>query len=377
MREAGYMDTAHKKGLEFFDCNVVSHFEAASSQSKTRRWRSFMTDDFSPFEFSWSWESSPKIRYSFEPVGTEAGTLLDCCNRKGPLACAADLQRTVPSSDWRMFHFFANVFYDSEADIRHRSNLERETSSPSSIFFALELNLEDPIIKAYLIPVVAEQTQQSRLSVLSKTLGQYSSELFAYPMLEKYIIQRQSHDPMQIIGLAVDCIDPAVARLRIYARSQDTSFKTVQSILTLDGRIPTWTNEMIADLWNLWKLVLNLPQEHSMDEPLGQVSHETSGMLYNFDIQPHKTLPETKVYIPVKHYGKNDRSIAEGLVTFLRENEQLEQTKKFMGAIERLCSYRCLEDGRGMQTYISCGVKSGRLAITSYISPELNHAGRR
>lgn len=371
------MDTAHKSGLDFFDCNVVPQFEAVSSQCKARSWRSFMTDDFSPFEYSWSWETSPKIRYSFEPVGAKAGTLLDHCNRKRPLACAANLQRTVPDSDWRMFHFFANAFYDSEPDINHRLEWEREISSPSSMFFALELGLTDPVVKAYLIPVIAEQTQQSRLSVLSKSLGQYSSELFAYPMLEEYIVQRQAHDPIQIIGLAVDCVDPALARLRIYLRSQDTSFNTVQSVLTLDGRIPTWTNEAIADLWNLWKLVLDLPQKHSMNDPLGRVSHETSGMLYNFDIQPHKTWPESKLYIPVKHYGKNDRKIAEGLTAFVREHGQIEQTRKFVRAIERLCSYRRLEDGRGMQTYISCGVKDGKLAITSYISPELNHAGRR
>ena len=332
-----------------------------------------MTDDFSPFEYSWSWEPSPRIRYSFEPVGAEAGTLSDYCNRKGPLACAANLQRTVPSSDWRMFHFFADSFYDSGALISHNSRSEREISSPSSIFFALELNLGEPIIKAYLIPVVAEQTQQSRLSVLSKSLGRYSSGLFAYPMLEDYIVQKQSHDPIQFVGLAVDCIDPAVARLRIYVRSQHTSFNAALSILTLDRKIPIWTNESIAHLWNLWKLVLGLPREHSMDDTLDQVNHETSGMLYNFDIQPHKTWPDSKIYIPVKHYGKSDRKVAEGLVAFFREHGLIEQTGRYVRAIERLCSYRSLEAGRGMQTYISCGVKSGKLAITSYISPELNH----
>ena len=113
------------------------------------------------------------------------------------------------------------------------------------------------------------------------------------------------------------------------------------------------------------------------DNPLEEVSHETSGILYYFDIEPHKTWPESKLYIPVKHYGKNDRKIAEGLVAFLSEYDQEEHTGKFLKAIEKLSPYKRLEDGRGMQTYISCGVKSGKLGITSYLSPELYHSGRR
>ena len=378
MHEAGYAQIAHDSGLDFFEHNVIPYLEHTPLQSQPGRWRSFMTDDFSPFEYSWSWEKSPRIRYSFEPIGAEAGTAADFFNRKRPLGCAQKLQLAVPESDWRQFNFFADTFYGSEAVMNRRPESDRGSSSPSSIFFAVELGRSETLIKAYLIPVVAEQTQQPRLSVLSKSLEKCSTDVSAYLLLEQHIVQRQACDPIHIAGIAVDCIDPSAARLKIYLRSKETSFTEVCSLLTLDQKIQTWTSEAIADLWKLWKLVLDLPPEHSMDDPLEQVNHETSGVLYHFDIRPGRAWPESKVYIPVKHYGRNDRKIAESLVAFLSEHEQGEYTEKFLKAIERLCSYRRLEDDRGMQTYISCDVKSGgRLGITSYISPELNHPGRR
>ena len=270
MREAGYTQTEHNSSLEFLEHNVIPYMHHIPLQSQPLKWRSFMTDDFSPFEYSWSWERSPKIRYSFEPVGAEAGTVADPFNRKRPLDCAKNLQLAVPGSDWRQFYFFADNFHFSEAEVDPSLESNEASSSPSSMFFALEIEHGAVLIKTYLIPIVAEQTQQPRLSVLIKTLEKFPTELSAYPPLENYIVQRQNYDSIDIAGIAVDCVDPSAARLKLYLRSQDTSFTGICSLLTLDQKIPTWSSEAIANLWKLWKVVLDLPSEHSMGQSIGR-----------------------------------------------------------------------------------------------------------
>jgi len=373
MNQAGYERRAHDDGLAFFRSHIVPYMGPYQSQKDSQSWQSFMTDDFSPFEYSWSWETSPKIRYSFEPIGIHAGSTDDPFNRTRPLECAEELKFAIPGSDWRNFELFADSFYE-DGSAQDASEVVPGISSPSSIFFAIEIGKET-IAKAYLIPVLAEQTHTSRLSVLTESMGRVSTDLPAYGTLEDFIRGRGS-DHFGVIGIAVDCIDPSLAKLKIYLRSQDTSLNHICSTLSLDGKVKTWDNNAFNDLWELWLLVLGLPKDYSKNDKLEAASHETSGILYNFDIQPNNSLPDSKLYIPVKHYGKDDRQIARGLVTFLEQHGDIQRTREFLGAIEGLCSYRPLEDGRGLQTYISCAVKNGRLHLTSYISPQLYHRGR-
>lgn len=45
-------------------------------------WRSFMTDDFTPIEFSWDWGNvdsmtDRRVRFSVEPISYDAGTFKD------------------------------------------------------------------------------------------------------------------------------------------------------------------------------------------------------------------------------------------------------------------------------------------------------------
>ena len=378
MHEAGYDLESQKSGLRFYSQHVVPYLGPCPVDGRPQRWQSFMTDDFSNLEYSWTWSSPPKIRYSFEPVGINAGTLGDPFNRAAPLSCAEKLRSTILGSDWRLFDFFAGTLYDPTRDAGPPLGRNQNLSSPSSIFLAIEIGKKETMAKAYLIPIRAEQTQMSRLSIVSESMNEAPIRLPAFKVLDEFIRDQQTTSPLQIIGIAVDCIDPLTSKVKIYLRSQETSFAKICSILSLNGRIKTWTDETKRELWALWTLVLSLPFTYSVHCPLdsGRLQHETLGILYNFDIQSNKCDPSSKLYIPVKHYGLSDRAIAEGLLTFLRQRGRSERAGNFLKAIESLSQYRLLEDGRGMQTYISCAVQNGRLDLTSYISPEIHHPGR-
>ena len=78
------------------------------------------------------------------------------------------------------------------------------------------------------------------------------------------------------------------------------------------------------------------PDRHSTSQESETVTNKTSGMLYSFDVQPKNNLQTSKSYIPVKHDDKNDRIIAQGLVTYLQRRGHIQLAGGFMKALGRL-----------------------------------------
>jgi DMATS type aromatic prenyltransferase len=73
----------------------------------------------------------------------------------------------------------------------------------------------------------------------------------------------------------------------------------------------------VHELRKLWNLVFGLHEDDSSDQELQPVYHRTSGVLYYFELLPGKSAPRVKVYLPVRHYGKNDLYVAEKLQEYL------------------------------------------------------------
>jgi DMATS type aromatic prenyltransferase len=377
MAGAGYSNAFQERMLDFFSENVALYMGPGPADGRPQHWRSFMTDDYSPLEYSWAWESSPVIRFSFEPIGASAGSEIDQFNRTEPLKCVDRLRRTLPKSDWRWFDSIANSFYQEGAS--RLQGVSPDESSPSSILLAFDIAEKGVMSKVYFVPVKAEQTGQSRLSILHNAVGELQPkvDLPAYTYLDEYLHSQETVSPFDIIGVSVDCIDPSKSKLKIYARSHSTSFHSVLSTLSLGGKLSLWDEQSIDELRELWQLVLSLPESFPDDRELPHSTHETGGILYNFDVKKDNQYPETKIYIPVKHYGANDEAIAKGLVEFLARRGRDQHAQAFLQSIQQLCSYRALNESCGFQTYIACAVKKGKLSLTSYFSPEIYHPGRR
>ncbi|KAE8376763.1 aromatic prenyltransferase [Aspergillus bertholletiae] len=380
MGGAGYDAATLQANLMFVSQIVAPALGARPIQGQAPRWKSFMTDDYSPLEYSWSWDGErPTIRYSFEPIGPLAGTKWDPHNHQAGMACVDQLQRHLPDADWRWFAHFARAFHqDTSAKIA-------PTNSPgpslSSVFIGFDLGRDGHrMCKMYLLPVKAEQTGQSRLEVLDdaiRTLPQFS-DLSAYPPLEGFLRHQEAlGTPAHIIAVAVDCVDPSASKLKIYFRSSSTSFASVKDTLTAGKVVSSWDDSSLEQLKELWYLVFGLSPDFPCSQELPVKSHETSGVLYNFDIKFCNHEPETKVYIPVRHYAQSDRAIATGLVKFLqRHGRQPQYHERFLQTLERYASFRSLDQGCGVQTYIACAFKRGKLSLTSYFSAEIYHPGR-
>ena len=176
------------------------------------------------------------------------------------------------------------------------------------------------------------------------------------------------------MGLGIDIAERRNSRLRLYVRSPSTSFDSVCAIMTMGGRLSKLgSGSTLANLREIWRLVLSLDKEFSSSDDLPRSRHETAGTFFNFDIRPGNAIPEAKLYIPAKHYGRDDLAVAEGLGTYLKGKGKGHYVDNYMRALKEICKHRPLDSDHSLQTYIGCGIEREELSITSYIAPEIYH----
>lgn len=382
MEEAGYDIQSQYLGLLFHLHYIVPRLGPGASQgSNTLAWRSFMTDDFSPLEYSWSWDtpkSGPKVRYSIEAIGPSAGCPSDLFNQASTLELRQDLANSFPSMNFTWFDILQGAFCDNKIRLQSSSRNLTGLSSSSSLFLAFELG-NNLASKAYFLPVKADQYGIAQLKMLNDAVETLRSHGFALAGYNKFLQFTQTGQgaKLGIIAVAIDCTSPEDSRFKIYVRSPETSFRSVCEMMDLGGTINTLTEASTRELKDLWSLTLGLKPDFSETEELQFVEHETAGVLYYFDIKPHGTAIEPKLYVPIKHYAKDDLAAAKGLGTYLSSRGRDRHFHNYMRALERTCTHRSLSDGKGFQTYIGTSIhRDGSLALCSYINGEVHHSAR-
>lgn len=383
LREADYDIHNQYGSLMFLYCQVIEFLGPRPTVSGSPFWRSFMNEDFSPIEYSWTWNTPnepPKIRFSIEAIGSNAGTKMDLFNQDGTKDLVRRLQSTLPDTDWTLFNHFRDGFCGREIGGSECAEASKQRlGHSSSTFITFEMGNKKVDLKAYFVPIKALKTGKSKLSVLSETirgLERPDYRLTAYDYLFDFLASHKDGCSLDIVAAAVDCVVPSKSRLKIYVRSSKTSFDSVQATISLGGRIQPFTQKTLQDLQELWKLTLGLEKDFSSASELRENTCQTAGILYNFNVKVGSQQPEPKVYIPVKHYSPNDRSALRGLTTYLNTNGYGRFTEGYKRALESICRHRSLDSESGLQTYLACAVKEGRLVLTSYISPEVYHKAR-
>lgn len=331
----------------------------------------------------WNWgdlrkRGNPTIRFCFEAIGKHAGTSADLANSSCTLNLLSQLQSIIPGADLQHFNYFATHLLPNNhiplSDITIQQHGYR-----SSIFLGFEFVNEEPTVKAYFMPLAkALQTSQSISEVICETLENVPGPLKNSLALSKLVFFLKNQAPsLDLVPflVAVDCVLTSISRIKVYTRCQKTSFASVAAIITLFEE-PETISKGMRDLRELWNLVLGLQDGLDLELPLK--SHTTSGIAYNFEVNPKSNKINTKLYIPVRHYSHNDQVITEGLVGFLRNRSNFSEAvlENYVQALKDIGQYRRLDSGCGLHTYISCSIKDDALSITSYISPEIYHAGR-
>ncbi|GES63335.1 prenyltransferase [Aspergillus terreus] len=387
-QEAGYSVEEQFEMLLFLRRLLprVGSFYSRRSANWTSRYASMLTNDGSPFEYSWKWNtdascSSPEIRYCIEPIGPHTATPNDPFNYlETEKLLVDDLAPRMPQVDLTWFYHFADAL-----GVRARKPAALNPDAPpSSMFVAFEHVANEIVVKAYFIPPCdCESGGAPSFATFANAARGILMNTNALDSVLAYVKLDPVGSTLTPDMLAIDCIDTTKSRLKLYANTHLTSFASVVSVMTMGGRIPN-VSQGIKELEVLFRLVLGLETGFSWEEDLNVQDAFDTGlahpfdlyarMTYYFDIAPNSTLPDVKLYIPVLRYAKSDKAVASGLGEYLRLAHRGRYHQGFVHALDEIRRRHPEGSGHRLQTFIAVAFqRDGSLAITSYINPGAYH----
>ncbi|KAI1800449.1 aromatic prenyltransferase [Daldinia bambusicola] len=374
LEKAGYSSQAQHEILRFVR-GITPSLGAAYVPGR-QRWESFMTDDHNPIELSWDWRTggkSPKIRFSIEPVGVHAGTHLDPNNQYAAPKLLETMQHLLPGTNLEWLAHFRQK-------LRVKDVGESVEGHQSKEFYAYDLGEEGIISKAYFFPgFKATATGRSNLDVISDTIetapGCSPEKLQALEIFRDYACD-PSTPRLEMDMLAIDLVDPAESRFKIYFRIRDTSFSSVRKAMTLGNRIRTpGMKRGLEDLRSLYRALLSGGMDgDDGDVQLPTKDHRTAGILYNVEFKYGSKSPKVKAYLPVRHYARSEEAIMSAVDEYLNRATPLTRANmvNYRGAMETIFSRDSLRTRSGLHTYIGCSVEAdSELRLVSYINPRL------
>ncbi|KAF5674485.1 tryptophan dimethylallyltransferase 1 [Fusarium circinatum] len=378
LASAGYDSQSQSRILDQFS-NLVAPFLGSSPVRGEPKWKSFMTDNNCPVELSWDFHtgnSQPAIRYSIEPIGLEAGTATDLHNEEAAAKFMRRATRAFPDFDTALFNHFYEYF-------NGRWNANWPEGHRSTMFWAFDLKESVTTNKAYFFPgLIAHAMDKSKLEVMADSItsapGCRPQNISSFASFSKFIHERQ-HLGFEMDMLASDLVPVEESRLKIYFRIRRTDFRSVTEMMSLGGRIHGQEFDYgMRNLRNLWDMLLGTSGVPD-DIPLPHNNHRTSGILYNVELRTNSTTPKVKIYIPVRHYAKNDSQIIEALGDFLTDQTSklpdlaIDSTwaKRYADCLDSIFGEEKLSNGLGVHTYIGCSIQTkGDLRIVAYVNPQ-------
>lgn len=154
--------------------------------------------------------------------------------------------------------------------------------------------------------------------------------------------------------------------------------------MTVGGRV-LLSDAQLDELRSLIGAVTGVPDDFPDDENVPRVSNYNpsanenfvelpellTGYFYYFDMAPTSLKADVKLYIPTRHVGPDDLTVAKNLVAWLEARGRGGYGQNYMNMLQGLAQHRRLDQGKGIQTYIGVMFKkNGELDITSYIGAE-------
>ena len=370
----------------------VPYLGPAPPSDDVAKWKSLLTVDSTPIEYSWKWNtptSDPDVRFTVEPINQFTGTALDPLNHSLTQELLHRLDNIMPTVDLTWFHHFLSTLYDHDK-AKYMQEVESGVHPTTTMSVAFEFVRKGMSTKTYFAPRKLGQAGLMPLPQWESVIRQLDPTNAALDVLNQFLESSPEGKMLNSFMLAIDNVHPSSARMKFYFQTPRTSFASVREIMTLGGRI-TGINEQLEDLHDLIKAVTALPADFPEDAKVPAADQYNpsakdnfvelpillSGYLYYFDVAPGGTLPEIKFYTPVRRYGRDDLSLAKSITGWMEAKARGAYCQSYLRMLESLAEHRSLNEGQGLQTYVSCIFKkSGELDITAYLAPEAFHQVR-
>ncbi|KAJ0132751.1 4-O-dimethylallyl-L-tyrosine synthase, partial [Colletotrichum tanaceti] len=318
LKYAGYSASEQYRELNFYSLFVAPELgPSPDCHGNVRRWRSPGTPDSTPIDFSWEWghDNRAVIRYSFEPIGLHAGTELDPLNRHATNDWIFKLQqqKMVPGLDLEWYDHFTRQILPHGARTKTADRFVEETTPKAGTVVALDIEKSGPVMKIYIYPgLKAEELGITNLELVEQSIRSLPADQFralgAEPLFD-FLREGTAKYDFETGILAIDCLAPRDARIKVYVRAKHTTFDYMMDCITLGGRLDM-SGEAIDDLKDFWRIFLaDAPDVLPPDAP-GRAS---PGFYYTLGcgraISP-------KVYISPNYFSKDDVDVLGRLRAF-------------------------------------------------------------
>ncbi|KAK1999818.1 aromatic prenyltransferase [Colletotrichum falcatum] len=372
LKYAGYSTSEQYRELNFYSLFVAPELgPSPDSDGNVRRWRSPGTPDSTPIDFSWEWghDGRAVIRYSFEPIGLHAGTDLDPLNRHATDDWIFRLQQQdmVPGLDLAWYNHFTNQILPRGSRTKTADRFVEETTPKAGTVVALDIEKSGPVMKIYIYPgLKAEELGITNLELVERSIRNLPAEQFrslnAEPLLE-FLREGTDKYGFETGILAIDCLAPRDARIKVYVRAKHTTLGYMMDCITLGGRLDM-SGEAIGDLEDFWQAFLaGAPDVLPADAP-GRAS---PGFYYTLgrgrEISP-------KVYVSPSYFCKSDADVLARLRRFFSSRRTDSMMDNYEQALKDIFGSKTLESRCGSHYYVGCALHKGQLRVVTYLSPQ-------
>lgn len=297
-----------------------------TSIGRAPRWRSDITDDHSPFEFSIAMDGrEPELRILVEAQAQRPGLM---ANWEAGCALSNALAEEFGMSLDRLKaieHLFVPTDPKAKFGIWHAVSLRADTA---------------PEFKIYLNPQA--QGRGSSGNIVARALA-----LLGFP---NAIVPRSERSLDEVKYISLDMTNRPDARIKLYAAHHDATVSDIEAALRpasyyVSGEATDFCLHMAGQEGPY----TNLPVQTCLAYA---ANHEAALM--------------GTVHFPVRSYAPNDEIVRDRILEYLGEpTAQIYRT-----AMDSFAN-RPLNEGVGMQTYASLRQQEGGSRMTVYLSPEL------
>ncbi|KAJ0300931.1 hypothetical protein COL516b_008105 [Colletotrichum fioriniae] len=364
--------------LRVFRDVVVPSFGIPTPKAKVRP---LLTYDGSTFEPSWNFTKGDDgvIRYTFEPLGDTAGSTDDPFAGEIGRSMVPILSQVSSDVDMRWYEQLVDAwFLTPQEAIAARQAMPSFVKRIPQLFLAYDMKRSKRILKSYHFPVLKHfatgATTSDLVFDMIPKLQPCGDRLAASAAkLQTYLTTCK--EPCIVEMMAVDCIDPNKARVKVYARTTSNAKSVLADVFTLGGaQTDEATLKGVETAEKVWHLLLDEPQGMTADQrkDARDMQNLHKGICFAFELKPGAERIDIKAHLPWGQTASSDAQTMKNFAQALRNLEWDESADKFYrGATETSKLPGRDYSKPGGLSYVSYNYNETGPYMSSYFSPKI------
>ncbi|KAK4456382.1 putative dimethylallyl tryptophan synthase [Cladorrhinum samala] len=387
LEAAGYSHSDQYRELFFYATWVIPGMGPAPDVNgkHTGAWSSVWAPGGTPVEFSWDFGQAgdnPMVRFSWEPIGRDAGTPLDPLNSFAATEWfdRVKQQNLLPGLETAWYHHFVRHMLPPPdmRRVKTADSVIEATTPVGGIGIAIDIEPSGrQVSKPLLYPGLrALELGISNLEMVERAVRALPAEQLAAlnvdPLFD-YLHEATARWGMETGIVCIDCLKPEESRIKIYVRAPHTSVDWLMDGITLGGRYDPkaiYGEETVQDLADLWQAFLkDAPDAVPTDKAPARASPG-----FYFTIGAGKKHASPKMYLSPSHFVKNDQEVVDRLREFFatrRKPAKTETMDNYEAALKDIYGPLLKKPDYGTIFYVGAAMTKNGLRVVTYHDPQV------